>query len=299
VLLVVAVLVVAFFPFQTVSFNQSNEASAVNVDSLNLLFDSDIANVNVILKDLPGNQLAATNVTATGFRGIFGGDKPLALIFDENTNSSTLTWIVTVARVGGWSAVSPLNVTCDLYIDPSVNLSVSVMTSTGSIIMHANREATFERVALQATTGRVEASVTQAVTVSGPFSLQTTTGSVQLSWDNAAVSADIPVSARTTTGSAGVNITQTRQLGGNVTLSAQAVTGSVTLAMKIQNNVGANISASTALGGVNVQQEGFSGNPASLRSSNYPAISNFDVTLQVTTGGVNIDTIYDLGGVRS
>jgi len=299
VLLVVAALVVLFFPFQPVRFSQSNEASAVNVGRLNLLFNSDIANVNIVLRDLPGNQLAASNVTATGFRGIFGDDKPLALSFDENTNSSALTWLVTVARAGGWSAVSPLSVVCDLYIDPSVNLSVSVTTGTGSIILNADREATFERLALQTTTGGVEASVTQAVTISGPLSLQTTTGSVQLSWDDVAVSADIPVSVKTTTGSANVNITQTRQLGGNVTLNAQVVTGGVNFAMKIQNSVGATISASTTLGGIDVQEDGFSGNQAPLQSSNYPAASNFYVTLQGTTGGINIDAIYELGGVRS
>ena len=299
VLLVVSVLVVAFFPFQPVSFSQSNEASAVNVDRLNLIFNSDTANINVVLKDLPGNQLAATNVTATGFRGIFGEDRPLALSFDENTNYSTLTWLVNVARAGGWSAVSPLNVVCDLYIDPSVDLLVSITTDTGSIFLNADKEAAFERLALRATTGSVEASFTQTVNISGPVSLQTTTGSVEFSWNDAAVSANVPVTVKTTTGSTSVNITQNRQLGGNVTLNAQAVTGSVYLTMEIQNDVGAVISANTALGGVNVQEQGFSGDQSPLQSSNYPATNNFDVALQATTGGINIDAIYEVGGVRS
>ena len=299
VVLIVAALAVLIFPFTPVNFSQSNEAAAANVNRLNLLFDSDVANINVILKDLPGNQRAATNVTATGFRGIFGSDTPLALSFDEKTNFSTLTWVVTVTRAEGWSAVSALEVNCDLYIDPSIALSVSVTTDTGSVTMNADREVTFERLSLQTTTGTVEADVTQNVAISGPFSLQTTTGSVQFSWNGASVSGNIPLNLKTTTGSVEVNITQARQLGGNVTLNAQAVTGSVSLSLNIQNGVGSRISASTALGGVNVQQQGFSGNQAPLQSSNYPAENNFDVSLQATTGGININAVYELGGVRS
>ncbi len=299
VVLVVAALAVAFVPFQPVSFSQSNEASAANVNRLNLLFNSDVANVNVILRDLPGNQRAATNVTATGFRGIFGSDKPLALSYNENTNASTLTWIVSVARAGGWSVVSPLNVVCDLYVDPSVSFSVSVATGTGSIALNAEREATFDRLFLQANTGSVEANISQSVTLSGPLTVQTTTGRVQLYWNGAEVSSNIPVNVKTTTGSAGVNITQPRQLGGNVTLSAQTVTGSVNLAMNIQGNVGARISASTTFGGINVGEQGFSGEQTPIQSSNYPATDNFDVALQATTGSVNIDAVYELGGVRS
>ncbi len=299
VVLIVAALAVLIFPFTPVNFSQSNEAAAANVNRLNLLFSSDVANINVILKDLPGNQRAATNVTATGFRGIFGSDTPLALSFDENTNFSTLTWVVTVNRAEGWSAVSALDVNCDLYIDPSVRLSVSVTTDTGSVTMNADREATFERLSLQTTTGSVKAEVAQNVAISGPFSLQTTTGSVQFSWNGAAVSGNIPLNLKTTTGSVDANITQARQLGGNVTLNAQAVTGSVSLSMNIQNGVGSRISASTTLGGVNIQQQGFSGNQAPLQSSNYPAENNFDVGLQTTTGGININAVYELGGVRS
>ncbi len=299
VVLVVAAVAVAFVPFQPVHFTQSNETSSAVVDKLYLIFNSDVSQVNVYLRDLPGNQLAATNVTANGFRGIFGNDKPLAISFNERANSSTLTWMVTVTRAGGWSAVSPLNVVCDLFVDPSVTLAVSVTTGTGSIAMNADREATFEQLSLQATTGSVEANIGQDVTFSGPFSLQTTTGSAQLSWNNVAVSSNIPIDVKTTTGSAEVNITQPRQLGGNVTLNAQTVTGSVNLGMNIQGNVGARISASTSFGRVNVGEQGFSGQQVPIQSSNYPAASNFDVTLQATTGGVNIDAVYELGGVRS
>lgn len=301
IILVVAfvALVITFLPYQQVSFNQSNEASAGNVDSLRLIVTAEIANVNVILKDLLGNQRAATNVSATGWRGIFGTDRPLALAFNQNTDNSTLTYSISVSRAEGWPVFNTLDVVCDVYVDPSVNLDIAVRTSTGTITMNADREGSFQRLILQATIGDVVASVKDGTIVAGDLSLETTTGSIQFSWDNAHVTRGIPVNLKATTGSVDVNITQTSQLSGNVTLNAEATTGGVNLAMDVQNDVAARISASTVLGGVNVEQQGFSGNEVPLQSTNYPARSNFDVTLRATTGGININAIYQLGGTRS
>ena len=300
-ILVIAVIgvAIAFVPFQPVSFHQSNEAVSGNVDSLRIVVDADVANVNVILKDLPGNQRASVNVSATGWRGIFGTDHPLALGFNEDTRNSTLTYFVNVSRSEGWTIFNTLNIVCDVLIDPSVKLDITVRTETGSITMNADREATLQNLNLQATTGSVEAIVNEGVVVSGGFSIQTTTGSVRLHWDEVEISRSIPVTVIATTGSAEVNITQRRQLAGNVTLKAQTTTGGVNFAMNIQNDVAARISASTVIGGINVQQSGFDGNQAPLQSSNYPTRSNFIVTLSATTGGIDINASYELGGIRS
>jgi hypothetical protein len=295
---VVAAVVVAFIPIQPVNFNQLDEASAANVDSLRLTVNADIASVNVMLRDLPGNQRAAVDVSATGWRGIFGTDRPLSLSFDENTQGSTLVYVVSVSRAVGWP-IFTLNATCDVYVDPSVSLVVTVSTSTGAITMNADREATFERLVLHATTGSVVANVKEDTVIAGDFSLETTTGSVQLLWDEVNVTGNIPVNVKTTTGSVDVNITQTRQLGGNVTLDAEATTGGVNLAMNIQGDVAAKISASTSLGGIDVNQQGFLGNTTPLQSSNYPSGGNFDVTLKTSLGGININAVYELGGTRS
>jgi hypothetical protein len=299
VLLVAAVFVVALFPFQQVTFSQANEASAGSVNTLQLILNADVANFNVILKDLPGNQLAATNISATGWRGIFGTDHPLALSFREETNNSTLTWFVNVSRAGDWPIVNMLNVQCDVYVDPSVTLVILARTGTGSITMDADRQATFGDLVLQTTTGSVTAHLGDAATIDNRAVVETTTGSLQLAWDNPRVTGNVEVDLRATTGSVDVNVSQSRQLQGNVTLDAAAVTGSVLLNMNLQNDVGAKIAASTTLGGVNVQQHGFSGNQVPLQSSNYPAGSNFDVTLRATTGGVNINANYGLVGTRS
>ena len=96
-----------------------------------------------------------------------------------------------------------------------------------------------------------------------------------------------------------MDITQSRQLEGNVTLNAQTTTGGVNFAMTIRNEVGARISAGTTVGGINIQQQGFSGNQAPVESDNYPALSNFIVNLATTLGGIDVNAVYELGGVRS
>jgi hypothetical protein len=200
--------VIAFAPFQPVSFSQSNEATAGNVDTLNLVIEADVANVNVILKDLPGNQRAVVNVSATGWRGIFGTNQPLALGFNEDTSNSTLTYAVNVSRSERWMIFNILNVNCDVFIDPSVKLDITVHTVTGSIAMNANTDAIIQNLDLRANTGSVEAIVNGSVILSGDFSIQTTTGSVRLQWDEVKVMQSIPVNVMTTTGSAELNITQ-------------------------------------------------------------------------------------------
>jgi hypothetical protein len=297
--LVVAALVVLVVPFQPVSFSQSNQASARDVNSFRLILNSDVATVNIIEKDLPGNQRAAANISATGWRGFLGSDRPLALSFSEDTNASTLTWFVTVSRAGGWSAFNALNVTCDVYVDPSLPMEILVHTDTGAITLNANGEATFQDLVLQANTGSVVANLGDGTVIANRVVLEATTGSLQFAWDNAKVSHDALANLKASTGSVEVNITQTRQLQGNVTLNAETSTGGVNLNMDIQNDVGARISATTSLGGIDVQQKGFSGNETPLQSDNYPAVSDFDMTLRTSLGGININASYELGSTRT
>jgi hypothetical protein len=297
--LVVAALVVAAVPFQPVNFSQSNESSARDVNSFRLILNSDVAAVNIIEKDLPGNQRAATNISATGWKGFFGSDRPLALSFSEDTNASTLTWFVTVSRAEGWSVFNALNVTCDVYVDPSLPIEILVHTDTGAVTLNADREATFQDLVLQANTGSVVANLREGTVITNRIVLEATTGSVQFAWDNAMASQDAQVNLRASTGSVDVNVTQISQLQGNVTLNAETSTGGVNLNMDIQNDVSARISATSSLGGIDVQQKGFSGNETPLQSSNYPAVSDFDVTLRTSLGGININANYELGGTRT
>jgi len=282
--------------FHPVNFQQSNEASAPNVNKLNLNLNADVADVNVFFRNLPGNQRAAVNVSAIGSRGIFSSDQPLALTFNEKTTGSTLTYTVGVSRTS--PSLFSVNVVCDVFIDPSVNLTLNVRTDTGRISMDANESVTLQNLSLETTTGDVEANVTEGVIIADSFSLRTTTGSTRLNWNEADVSGNVPVTLATTTGSVDATVTKNGQISGNVTLNAQTTTGGVVFALRISDAIGARIEASTTLGGVDVSQIGFSGNQAPLQSVNYPASGNFFVNLKSTTGGVQINAAYEFG-VRS
>lgn len=297
--LVFAAIIIAFLPFQPVNFNQANEASAPNVNTLRLVFNADIANVNVMLRDLPGNQRAATNISAIGWKGIFGDDNPLALSFKEDTSGSTLTYLVNVSKSATWSGLNILTVACDVYVDPSVSLDILVQTKTGSINIDAEKDSTFQQLILNSNTGSIVATLKNNIVIAGDVVLDAQTGSVMLSWNNVKVARNIEVRVTAATGSANLNVTQTTQLGGNVALSAEATTGSVDLTMAIQNDVAARISSGTTFGSVNIQQTGFSSNNAPIQSENYPAGDNFDVTLKATTGGININANYEVGGTRT
>src|SRR4030066_190241 len=169
--------------------------------------------------------LAAINVSATGKKGIFGSDQPLALAFKENTSGSTLTYSVNVSRAEGWPVYNTLDVGCDVYLDPSINLDITIRTETGSITMNAfNGNVTLQKLNLQTTTGSVQASLEKGVVIAGDISLQTTTGSAQLIWDEVEISRSINVNVMTTTGSTEANIDKRRPPAAGVPLTAPTPT---------------------------------------------------------------------------
>jgi DUF4097 and DUF4098 domain-containing protein YvlB len=157
---------------------------------------------------------------------------------------------------------------------------------------------TLQELDLETTTGSVDVSLAKGVIIRGIASLKTTTGSVQFQMDEADVSGNISVNLQSTTGSVNTDVTE-NQLSGNVTVNAETTTGGVNLAMVINDDVGARIGSRTVVGGISVEQQGFSGNQSLLQSSNYPAGNNFLVNLRTTTGGININAAYGSSTVLS
>ena len=287
--------IVVFLPMHQVSFTQSNEASAANVNTLNLIVNADVANVNIMFKNLSGNQRATVNVTATGRRGMFSSEKPVSLAFEEKTMAQTLRYTVGINRTDKWNLFNNVQVSCEVYIDPSINLDLIVQTGTGGVSFITSSALTIDNLFLATTTGSVEATLTEKIIIAGPVEILTTTGSAQLHWNNTSASGNIPVNIKATTGSVTATISQNKQLSGNVTVDAETTTGGVVLALDI-GSVGARIEASTGfLGGTSVDQTGFSGDAVPLQSGNYPAQSNFDIALRATTGGIQIEANYEPG----
>jgi hypothetical protein len=288
-----------FLPFTPVNLNQTRQLnSEVGVDNLILDFQADAAQVNVFFEKLPGKMLLL-NVTASGWTGLLGDpSKSLAVTFYSEMINDTVTATSRVSHANVWPSLFSLNVICDVYIDPSANLSLDVDSSVGDIFMNVNRTVTLRSLNLQATTGNIEASLSQGVIIAGSVSLETTTGSVQFQMDKADVSGNVSVNLQSTTGSVNVDVTE-NQLLGNVTVNAETTTGGVNLAIVINDDVGARIDSRTAVGGISVEQQGFSGNQSLLQSNNYPAGSNFLVNLRTTTGGIHISATYETSVVLS
>jgi len=287
-----------FLPFYPVHFNQANQVPEADVDNLLVDFQADVAQVNIFFKNLSGNMVML-NVTADGNVGIFDDpNRAINVTFSHQTANNSVIVIANISRATRWPLLYNLNVNCDVYIDPSANLSLYVRSSVGDIVMNADANMTLQELDLETTTGSVDVSLAKGVIIRGIASLKTTTGSVQFQMDKADVSGNISVNLQSTTGSVNANVTE-NQLSGNVTVNAETTTGGVNLAMVINDDVGARIGSRTVVGGISVEQQGFSGNQSLLQSSNYPARSNFLVNLRTTTGGININAAYGSSTVLS
>jgi len=297
VLLVSAAIIVAiaFLPIRAVDVSESRDVPyQTGVDTVILDFTADVAHVNVAFEDLV-DKLVTLDVSATGRVGVFSSPDVLAdvldLTFDDTIVGNVLTVTSEVDTVT-WYSWS-LRVTCDIRIDRSMNASLDVKTSTGGIVMDTQAGVVLNSLSLEATTGGAKANLVEGVVVAGDVSVKTTTGGVEFSWDNVNVTNDVLVNARTTTGGVDVDVTQDEELLGNITLKAEATTGGVNFAIDIKGDIGAKIESSVTTGGIEIdRQVRFSGTTSLLQSDNYPASSNFDVSLKTTTGGIDIDAKY-------
>ncbi len=283
-------------PVSPVHFNQTNLVPEAGMDDLFLDLRVDVAQVNIVFKDLPSNVLVL-NVTADGSVGLFEDpDQVVNVTFNNQTTNNSVAVIANISQAARWSIFNDLNVKCDVYIDPSSDLTLQVRSSVGNIRMVADSEVTLERLDLEATTGNIDVSLSEGVVAAGTVSMRTTTGTVQFEMDEADVSRNTSVSLRSTTGSVNVDLAAW-MLSGNVTVNARTTTGNVNLDMTIDGEVGARIESTADLGGITSDLKRFSGNESPIQSTNYPAGSNFLVNLRTETGGININAAYGSSNV--
>jgi hypothetical protein len=291
--------VLFFLPFYPVHFNQTNQVPKADVNNLFLEFQADVAHVNVFFKNLSSN-MALLNVTANGNVGILEDpNRPVNVTFSHHMSTNSEIVTVSVSRTIRWPISYNLNVNCNVYIDPSANLTLHVRSTVGNIVMDANTSVTLQILDLETETGNVDVSLSKGVVVADLITLHTTTGNVQFEMDEANVSRNVSVELQSTTGSVNMDLIEKQKMSGNVTLNARTTTGSVNLSMVIDDDVGATIESETAIGGINEDLEKFSGNETLLQSDNYPAGSNFLVNLRTTTGGININAKYGSSTILS
>jgi hypothetical protein len=305
VIILIAVLLVAFLfavfafvPLHSVNFSQSSFApTAPGIDTVNLNFDADVADVNVIPTDLP-NQLAKVEVFATGSTGLFGSTtQPVKTSFNSETLGNILTVTSAVSRTETWPVSLDLKVTCNVYLDRNAVLNVHARTSVGKVTLNSEVPVVFSGINLRSTTGNVATNLSNLVVLTRDISvsyisLSTTTGSVQFTWNNVKVSGNIAVNLATTTGSVTADFTHNSVLAENVSVDARTTTGSVNIGMSSSGDVGAQITSQTSVGSISTDVQNFNGNKSPIYSSNYPATSNFLVNAQTTTGSIHITAAY-------
>ena len=301
VLIVSAVIVVTvgFAPVRTVDKSWTHSASlSTGVDTFVLDFTADVCHVRASFEDL-ADKLVILDSWATARAGLFVSPDFLERFRPFSTlaiEGNVLT--ATVRQEIDAVDLQSLNVTCRIRIDPSLNATLNIVTKTGGIRLDTMAGVILNSVSLEATTGGVSARLVEDVVVSGDVSVMTTTGGVELSWDNVIITEDVLVSAVTTTGGVDVSVRQNREQLWNVTVEAEATTGGVDFAIDVRGDVGAKIDSSVTTGGIDVEsQVGFSlvysyPERAGLISDNHPARSNFNVGLKTTTGGIRIDATY-------
>ncbi len=287
----------AFAPVSQVNFEQTKDLDKTpGVTRLSLSLQVDDAEVNIIPQPLVGKAVIL-NVSATGWTGIFSSTQPINVTVASASANGTTIFDSRVSHTGFGVLSFGLHVVCNVYVDPSVKLTLHVQSSSGKIALNADVPMTLDGLYFTVSTGSIETTLTQGVIIAGPISLRATTGSVHFNVDNADVSGNITATAQSTTGSVNAEISQNDKLAGNLTLNAGATTGSVNLRMNINNDVAARIESSTNLGQISVDAQHFTGNKSPIQSSNYPAGSNCLVNLRTTTGSIHITATYNLSAV--
>jgi hypothetical protein len=283
----------AFVPLQDVNFNNSYSVPSVQgIDTVMLNFEADVANVNVIPADLP-NDVVKLEVSARGSTGFFGSPtEPVKVALSDQAYGNTVMVTSRVSRTETWPLSFNLQVTCNLYVNQAKDLDLNVQTNVGSVTLNPVVSATFRELNLRSTTGSMEATFTDAVSLPQNVSISTTTGSVHFTWVNARVSGETSVNLLTTTGSISLNLQHSTDLAGTVSVSARTTTGSVNPIVNISGDVGVQITSRTNLGSISTTVQNFNGNKSPVTSSNYPAATNFLIDCQTTTGSVNVEATY-------
>ena len=284
----VVVTVVAFAPISPVNFNETNQDSHSGINTLNLNFQANNAQVNILTENVTDKNIVIW-VYATGSRGIFSSDKSVDVTFSNETSNDVLTVNSTVTQM----AMSNFKVTCNIYVNPALNLNLNITSETGQISLTADSAAKLQSVSLAATTGEVQANIQNNVTVLGNITLRTQTGNIFYRMDQANTVGNQTVELQCSTGSISADIIQTKVFAGNLQVNTQTNTGSINVGLQIDGYVGARIVSQTNLGTVILQNvENFSGDKSPIQSNNYPSTCNIDINNHTNIGGINISAAY-------
>ena len=282
---------VSFLPIRSVDVQENRVVpSQIGVQAVVIYLTVDVGNVNVSFSDLADN--AVTFRLSVSGHGSLLSSQPYTLTFEQSTegNVLTVTSEVSTSVLHGWLNLNFLDTECYLVIDTSLNTTITVRTGTGAIGFGTVSGVVLDSVWLETSTGAIGASFAENTIVAGDVTVKTVTGAQSVSWRNVVAERDIAVDVESVTGAVSVGIEQDWRLRNNVELGVAVTTGAISLSVDTIDDVAARIVSSTTLGLVDVQRsDGFTGSSTQLQSNNYPSETQFDITLQTTTGAISIN----------
>ena len=289
-ILVSAVIIVAFLvaPVSPWSIGRSLEDDTPDVNTLNLNFETNIGRIDITPLKIDNNNIGIY-IEANGSKGMLGGNgTPVSISFDNRTMGDVLTVNSRVSVENRFA--SQANVGVKIFVDPALNLNLTVTSQAGQVSLTADKDATFNYLNLQSSAGAVQANL-QNVTVAGNVTLKTQAGTVDFRMSQAKVEGNNTVTLQTNAGSVDMDITETKTLQGNLQVNAVSELGSINLGLTIDDGVGAKITSQTNLGNIHVTEQNFSGDQSPIQSDNYPAASNIEVNNRTNLGSININAV--------
>jgi hypothetical protein len=291
VVVILVILALVFIPFRTSTVDEGREAklpSGVSALDLNLTVDAGMVYVKFV--DTSTNAVALT-VKGQQHSGIFGSNQP-SITWKENSSGDNLTVSgrVDLGNVGLFTA---RDINCTLTLAKQLRTSLTLTNSKGSIFVDTSSGVNLAYANLKTSTGGARVQMVNNTTLSGPLTMDASLGGVELIWNNAQATPNASINLKASTGGVRAVITQTSDLGTNMTLKSAASLGGVELSLTLGGDNSAHVVSHANTGGVSVQQKsGFNGTDGDLVSTNYPGASNFEVSNSANTGGVSLRVIY-------
>jgi hypothetical protein len=284
----------SFLPIRPVDVHENrNVPFQIGVQVVVVDLTVDVGSVNVTFSDL-ANDAVSFSLLVSGYETLLS-NQPYKLTFEQATNSNVLivTSEVETSILHGWLNLNFLETECDLVIDQSLNASITVRTGTGGISFETRSGVVLNSVWLETATGAIGAIFAENTIVTRNITIMTATGAQSLSWRNVITERDVAVDIGSVTGAVSIDIEQDERLRNSIELDAEVTTSAISLALDISGDIAGKITSSTTTVSVDVQRNnGFTGSSTQLQSNNYPSDSQFDITFQTTTGGINIDVRF-------
>ncbi|MCL2359247.1 zinc ribbon domain-containing protein [Candidatus Bathycorpusculum sp.] len=274
------------------SFSKPYQDSAPNVCTLNLNFETDIGEVNIISQKVGGNNLLL-DVSGSGSGPSLEERPPVNVAFNNQTRGDVLDVSVKVTLEDTYLPMAHLD--CTIYVDPVLNLNLNVTSHNGKVSFLANQTTTIQSLRLQTINGEVNTHLGKDIVITGDIALKTSVGTVNYCMNETLITANCTLTLAATTGEINIDITQTRASQGNLLVDTETTTGAINIGLVIDGSIAAKVTSElpNTLGDINLHLNNFIGAKTQVQSINYPATGNIEISNRVNSiGNINISANY-------